>query len=108
MFLKYVISQVTLYTFSYADILLECTSDDIFVLFRMCSGSSGHLRPVQHLHTSPEPHLHSVHTQWEDPSQQDHQYCNRSRRKDMQLHLILHISLALLHAGIALRPQQHR
>ncbi|XP_039864762.1 uncharacterized protein LOC120719547 [Simochromis diagramma] len=32
----------------------------------------------------PEPHLHSVHTQWEDPSQQDHQYCNRSRRKDVQ------------------------
>ncbi|KAL3980345.1 transcriptional repressor p66 [Sarotherodon galilaeus] len=32
----------------------------------------------------PEPHLHSVHTQWEDPSQQDHQYGNRSRRKDVQ------------------------
>ncbi|XP_003449413.4 uncharacterized protein LOC100695668 [Oreochromis niloticus] len=32
----------------------------------------------------PEPHLHSVHTQWEDPSQQDHQYCTRSRRKEVQ------------------------
>uniref|UniRef100_A0A3Q3BUY7 Transposase Helix-turn-helix domain-containing protein n=1 Tax=Haplochromis burtoni TaxID=8153 RepID=A0A3Q3BUY7_HAPBU len=32
----------------------------------------------------PEPHLHSVPTQWEDPPQQDHQYCNRSRRKDVQ------------------------
>uniref|UniRef100_A0A3Q4M4T0 Uncharacterized LOC102788550 n=1 Tax=Neolamprologus brichardi TaxID=32507 RepID=A0A3Q4M4T0_NEOBR len=32
----------------------------------------------------PEPHVHSVHTQWEDPSQQDHQYCSRSPRKEVQ------------------------
>ncbi|MED6240564.1 hypothetical protein ATANTOWER_023318 [Ataeniobius toweri] len=32
----------------------------------------------------PEPHLHSVHTQWEDPSQQDHKYSNTSRSKDLQ------------------------
>ncbi|XP_030575115.1 uncharacterized protein LOC115772844 [Archocentrus centrarchus] len=32
----------------------------------------------------PEPHLHSVQTQWKDPSQHDHQYCNTSHRKDAQ------------------------
>uniref|UniRef100_A0A3P9AYL6 THAP-type domain-containing protein n=1 Tax=Maylandia zebra TaxID=106582 RepID=A0A3P9AYL6_9CICH len=60
----------------------------------------------------PEPHLHSVHTQWEDPSQQDHQYCNRSRRKDVQdkmtqcdevaYFILQNDADALLYTGIAL------
>uniref|UniRef100_A0A669BKE1 DDE Tnp4 domain-containing protein n=1 Tax=Oreochromis niloticus TaxID=8128 RepID=A0A669BKE1_ORENI len=59
-----------------------------------------------------EPHLHPVHTQWEDPSQQDHQYCNRSRRKDVQdkmtqcdevaYFIIQNDADALLYTGIAL------
>uniref|UniRef100_A0AAZ1X4S5 THAP-type domain-containing protein n=1 Tax=Oreochromis aureus TaxID=47969 RepID=A0AAZ1X4S5_OREAU len=60
----------------------------------------------------PEPHLHSVHTQWEDPSQQDHQYCDRSRRKDVQdkmtqcdevaYFILQNDADALLYTGIAL------
>ncbi|CAI5685840.1 unnamed protein product [Oreochromis niloticus] len=60
----------------------------------------------------PEPHRHSVHTQWEDPSQQDHQYCNRSRRKDVQdkmtqcdevaYFILQNDADALLYTGIAL------
>ncbi|CAI5689629.1 unnamed protein product [Oreochromis niloticus] len=60
----------------------------------------------------PEPHLHSVHSQWEDPSQQDHQYCNRSCRKDVQdkmtqcdevaYFILQNDADALLYTGIAL------
>ncbi|XP_026017886.1 uncharacterized protein LOC113018754 isoform X1 [Astatotilapia calliptera] len=60
----------------------------------------------------PELHVHSVHTQWEDPSQQDHQYCNRSTRKEVQdkmtqcdevaYFILQNDADALLYTGIAL------
>lgn len=102
---------MTLYSFSYANSLT------VHLIIFLSYSDSTVLRSVELDQASistqpPEPHLHSVHTQWEDPSQQDHQYCNRSRRKDVQdkmtqcdevaYFILQNDADALLYTGIAL------
>ncbi|XP_037550252.1 uncharacterized protein LOC119426742 [Nematolebias whitei] len=81
----------------------ECTVDSPSVIPDLASVST----------QPPGPHLHSVHTQWEDPSLKDHhQYCNTSGRKDVQdkttqcdevaFFLLQNDADALLYTGTAL------